>query len=209
MKVAIPAVLGLVLMGGDVGAAIVHHVNPGPGEPGHYAWSALVGIPTWLDITRPAAAQTNTETGSSIAQGLGGFPGGWADWGVLLGGSSNPPGQSSTFAVADDDDPFVLALAYGDALVGLRFDGWSLYAHGMPPNVNSLFLEGEYRYVGVRTGDGRYGWVEVVRTGQSLAAFSWAYETVPGVPISAGQVPAPGAAVLVLAALTTFRRRRT
>ncbi len=209
MRVAILAALGVGLVGGDVLATVVHHINPGPGEPGHYAWSALVEIPTWLDITLPAVAQTNAENGSSIAQGLGGIPGGWADWGVLLGGSFNP-GQSSTFAVADDDDALVLALSKGDTLAGLRYAGWSLYAVGMPPNVNSLFPEGERRYIGVRTEEGRFGWVEVARSGQSLAALSWAYETQPGVCIAAGQVPAPGAtAVLAVAFVTTNRRRRS
>ncbi|MBX3381887.1 MAG: hypothetical protein KF864_00095 [Phycisphaeraceae bacterium] len=209
MKTAILVALGTGLIPIAARATIVHHDNPVPGAPGHYAWAALVGVPTWLDITLPAAAQTNTETASSIAQGLGGFPGGWANWGVLIGGSVNQQGPWSTFAVADDDEAYVLALSHGDALNGLRYDGWSLYALGMPPNVYSLFPEGEHRYIGVRTGDGRYGWVEVARTGQSLAAFSWAYETVPGVPILAGQIPAPGAVVLILAPLTAFLRRRT
>lgn len=207
MRVALLAALGVGLVGGDVRATVVHHVNPGPGETGHYAWSALVEIPTWLDITLPAVAQTNAETGTSIAQGLGGFPGGWAAWGVLLGGSVNP-GQSSTFAVADDDHAFVLALSKGDTLAGLRYDGWSLYAAGMPPNANSLFPEGARRYIGVRTDDGRFGWVEVARSGQSLAALSWAYETEPGVPIAAGQVPAPGGTALLAVGLLAAAPRR-
>lgn len=191
-------------------AAIVHHLNPPLGEPGHYAWFAEIGVPNWLDITLPAAAQTNAESGSTIAQGLGGVPGGWPDWSVLIGGDSNHPGPWSAFAVAEDDDAFVLALSQGDTLADRRYESWALYALGMPPNVSSLFPEGERRYIGVRTANGRFGWVEVARFGQSLAAFSWAYETEPGVAITAGQVPAPGAAALLaLASLRGIRRRRS
>ena len=69
--------------------------------------------------------------------------------------------------------------------------------------------EGERRYVGVRTDGGHYGWIEVERTGLSLAAFSWAYETVPGAPVYAGVVPAPGTLALApLAALVRGRRRK-
>jgi len=195
-------------MSGAARAAILHHVNPAPGEPGHFAWVALIEEPTWLDITLPAAAQTNTETGSSIAQGLGGVPGGWPDWGVLIGGDINHPGPWSTFAIADDDS-FVRALSQGDAIDGLGYAEWALYAYGMPPNVDSRFPEGERRYIGVRTVEGRYGWVEVARHGQSLTAYAWACETEPGVPILAGQVPAPGSAVLAaFAGLAAARRRR-
>ncbi len=211
MRIAILFALGTSLISVCARAAIVHHFNPGPGEPGHYAWSALVGVPTWLDITLPAAAQTSAESGSSIAQGLGGLPGGRADWGVLIGGSVSPQGPWSTFVAADDDVAFDLAFSHDDALAGLLYDGWAQYVLGMPPNVSSRFPEGGRRYIGVRTGDGRFGWVEVARVGQSLAAFSWAWHTEPGVPIRAGQVPAPGASAdfgLVPLHFRSLERRR-
>jgi hypothetical protein len=75
--------------------------------------------------------------------------------------------------------------------------------------VSSLFPAGLRRYIGVLTGGGNYGWIEVERFDFQLVAYSWAYQTETGVPILAGQVPAPGAAaVLCLGAAHACRRRR-
>lgn len=105
-------------------------------------------------------------------------------------------------------DATVLALSAGDSLLGLAYDAYGSHAWGDPPFTLSPFPEGERRFVGVRTPTGNYAWIEVERTGLSLRAFAWAYETEPGVPILAGQVPAPGTAVMLAMTLATGLRRR-
>jgi len=68
----------------------------------------------------------------------------------------------------------------------------------------------ELRYIGVLTASGQYGWIEVSRADLSLTAHAWAFETEPGVPIIAGQVPAPmSLALFGLGVYTTTRRRRS
>jgi len=64
-------------------------------------------------------------------------------------------------------------------------------------------------------GASHFGWARAQITASttprsfSVTVFDYAYESVPGVPIVAGQIPGPGAAVLLsLASVTAFRRRR-
>jgi len=184
-------------------AEVVHFVNPAPGEPGHYDWHAPAWQPPsggyfmFLDITTSPGSQTNEWNSSSIGQ---------TNTGLVL--TTRFVGGAA-FAVVSADEPFVLALAKGDKLFDRAFvnEGLSSGYFQMPPGAS--FPTGERRYIGVQTADGHYGWIEVARTGASFAAFSWAYETVPGAPIAVGHVPAPGAlSVLWLGIVSLLRRSK-
>ncbi|MCC6676303.1 MAG: hypothetical protein IT436_04090 [Phycisphaerales bacterium] len=194
---------------GSARAEIVHFVNPAPGQPGHYGWGYELGLDRWLDITRPSTQQASVQSGGAVGQVRedlftasyvwhwpeSGRPrasilqessAGFGAWPLLHGSPIGPGG------------------IWHDVALFIEVEWFPEYS------VNSPFPEGERRYVGVRTDDGRHGWVEVERVGISLRAFSWAYETEPGVPIRAGEVPAPGTrALLALASVFTLRRRRS
>ena len=80
----------------------------------------------------------------------------------------------------------------------------------VPGDPNSIIDEGVETYLGVRfdLGNGlQHGWIGVVRTGITLDAFAWGYETEPGVPIAAG-VPEPGTLSLLMIAGAALLRRR-
>jgi len=55
--------------------------------------------------------------------------------------------------------------------------------------------------------NGNFGWIAVTRDGFNLSTTGWAYETEPGVPIDAGQVPVGGTAPILGLGLL-FRRSR-
>ncbi len=192
-------------------ADIVHFVNPAPGEPGHFAWYGGGQHPRYLNITTPAAEQANVSTGRSVAQIILGLPTGgiWGQLGLFEGGGPDFA-RIAGVVIPPYDNHEVLPLQHGDPLTGLNFLGYGLYAWGFPPFTTSAFPEGSRRYIGVLTGDGLRGWIEVERTGLNFNAVAWAYQSDPGAPILAGQVPAPGAAVLMAAggvALASRRRR--
>lgn len=84
-----------------------------------------------------------------------------------------------------------------------------------------LYGSGEFGeeggYIGLMTALGQHGWLHV--SGQSgmgtnihsVMFDGWAYESQPGTPIGAGEIPAPGAFVLGCLGIglaTWFRRRR-
>lgn len=193
----------------DARAEIVHFTNPAPGQPGHYAWYGFMEF-IYLDIMFSAEEQTNQPSGSSVVQVVIGYPTGGI-WGLL--GFFDGLSDSAMIAgvhVPPYDDPFVLPLQHGDSLIGLDFLDWGIYAAGYPPNSVSSFPEGALRYVGVLTRDGRHGWIAVERTGLNFNAAAWAYQTQPGEPIIAGQIPSPGAAALLtLSSFVCARRRRS
>lgn len=198
MRALVAAILWAASCASAAHAEIIHFINPAPGEPGHYDWHAPSGGNLmYLDITASPAAQLNEWNPSSVGQTMSGLP---FTTSFLAG---------ATFAVATVDQPFVLALELGDTLLTRTFvnDGLSSAFLQTPPG--TVFPTGERRYIGVLTTDGRYGWIEVERAGGSFTAYSWAYETVPGIPITAGQVPAPGAAVLLGVGAFARRRSRT
>jgi hypothetical protein len=185
-------------------AEIIHFTNPTPGESGHYDWhfEPVEGWQCWLDITRAADEQTNKMNGNSISQ--------WFEstFGVNhCGGGAQvlvdaPVGGGNWFH-------YVWAYATGEQLVEEPFKsqwGSAIFVYGDYSRFNE-----EHRYIGVRTQSGNRGWIEVVRDGMNLSAIAWAYETEPGVPIYAGQIPTPGPlALLAIGAFTssTLSRRR-
>lgn len=179
-------------------AEIIHFVNPAPGEPGHYDWRWVAGISweSWLDITRAPNDQPNTGHGNAILQSGDPF-------------NAFNVHQLGAF-IAQDGDNMTLALPLGASFEGLTTFNESLHWASGNGGEWTNFTTGVHQYIGVVTGGGSFGWIEVTFAGGSLTAHSWAYETQPGVPILAGQVPAPGVAVLlgVAAALRICRRKR-
>ncbi len=206
------AIAGVVALAAAAAHAnIVHFVNPASVEEGHYdwRWEPAAGWQSWLDITRGPTDQPNVLNGDSVGQLVVAF----APHANL---TSSWPGIAAADVAVDWENYtqyLTLALAEDAPLGGLAYLSQSHHFNPemFPGEPHSLFPEGQHMYIGVRTSSFRYGWIEVVRTGGSFAAFSWAYETEPGVPITAGQVPAPGQAA-VFAACTLgacMRRRRT
>jgi hypothetical protein len=85
---------------------------------------------------------------------------------------------------------------------------------------NFVGLGGQVRYLGVKmelnnSGVENYGWIGVRILNEADATgelVGYGYETIPGVPIGAGQVPEPGSGVLGLSGLVVicgryFRKR--
>ncbi len=188
-------------------AEIVHFVNPAPGQPGHYdwRWGPVSGWESWLDITMPSTAQGNLISPSSVGQMYLSNPKEDPPINVTVGGAAV---NRSSFAWG-----FFATTGYtsGD-LIGFSDFGFSTVStHVMemePGSVVTTFPEGARRYMGVRTGEGNYGWIEVERHGMNFTAFGWAYETEPGVAILAGAIPAPGAAALLIVGFIATQRRR-
>lgn len=197
----------LCACGSTAHAEIIHFVNPAPGQPGHYDWhwEDATDWRSWLDITRGPADQPNVLNGNSVGQlGVWFAPGGNV--------TTSWPGVPAADVAVDSENYtqfLTLALSEGAPLAGHAYMSQSHHFNPMwPGEPLSLFPEGERRFIGVRTNAFNYGWIEVERTGGSFAAFSWAFETVAGVPIAAGQVPEPGAAVLLGAGVFAACRRR-
>lgn len=188
-------------------ADIVHFVNPAPGQPGHFAWrlERAPGWESWLDITSPSTAQNNLISPNSVGQMYIDDPDEGSPENRSWGGAAI---SRSSFAWG-----FFATSAYtSGTLIGFSsfwFSAYSTHVLEMEPSsMVTTFPEGARRYMGVRTGDGNYGWIEVERHGMNFTAFAWAYETEPGVPIVAGQVPAPGGAVLLAVGLVAASPRR-
>lgn len=191
-------------------AEIIHFVNPAPDQPGHYNWRFEPGAVHWLDITRSSGSQTNLANGSSVSQVSHDSP--WGDFNVHL--VEDFSSSATVLGIADGWFHPTWCLGFGDAVQSYPVEiDWLVYAEHVSPSevlyFVSFFPENQSGYMGVRTMWGQHGWIEAVRTGMSLSAFSWAYETVPGQPIRAGEVPTPGAAVvLVVGVLASAARRR-
>lgn len=212
MKIALATLL-LIGAADPAAAAIIHFTNPAPGEPGHYDWH-WVGSPllgpiayNWLDITKSPQDQTNTINGDSVGQGGRIFDA----WIGLSNGTSG-----GAFVTVVPDPPYIpqtQALLFGDPLTGFTYEASAehVYLDFESSDDFSLIPAGERRYIGVQISGGRYGWIEVMREPFSvnLTAYSWAYETRPGVFLFAGQIPTPGSAALFgIAAIAGSARRR-
>ncbi len=181
--------------------AIIHFTNPAPGQPGHHDWhfEQVEGWQSWLDITKSASEQSNTSNLNSISQQRHGYGNIHQDGAAII-----------AWVFAGSEPPQTTALSYGQPVANPRdggeFSGWAVHA-GSP--FSSEFAEGMHLYIGVRILGGSRGWIEVVRTGMNFTAYAWAYETEPGVPIYAGQIPAPGAlALFAISAFISPSRRR-
>lgn len=207
MKIAaLASFLGAGMVASATSADIVHFVNPAPGQPGNYEWACPLTYDTfsWLDITRSAADQQGAASGSGVSQYASSL-------------FTSPPNRTNFHRQEMDIGAMVLAVttSFGNTtnflsvgtLIGPAPDGahWAgATFHGLP----MLFTE--HRFIGVQTTSGHHGWIEVSRAGLSLTAHAWAYQTEPGVPIVAGQIPAPASLALCgLGACMTMRRRRS
>ncbi len=206
MKNVVTATLCAAWCASAAHAGIVHFVNPAPGQPGHFAWGQITEE-DWLDITVGPGQQSNQPSGRSISQSF-----------QALGSNANVhegEGRGAFIMASPDIITFTSPLLVGEPVTpsGLERE-WSTV--GVHAQFNpftwefySWFPQGEARYIGVLTTGGNIGWIEVTRIDMFLVAHAWAYETVPGVPILAGQIPAPGAAVLLGLGPVTLRRRRS
>lgn len=210
----ITAVLFAACEPGVVRADIVHYVNPAPGQAGHYGWAFEWEpvAPAWLDVTQGPLHQTNLPSGSSVAQLYESW--GSAGLNVHFGGAevlTIPSAINATFFLAEG------------AIVAISDEGlfprqWAHESTHIIAPVGAMMWShlpfGSSGYIGVRTSEGNLGWIHVLWApsthNMSLVALAWAYETVAGVPIIAGQIPAPASLTLFgLGACMTMRRRRS
>lgn len=211
MKIAtLAGLLGAGAFASATSADIVHFVNPAPDQPGHYDWRFdwWTLEPSWLDITRAPSDQMNVPSGAAVGQLFAGE--GDADYNMHEGGAhllAMPSwgGWSFTQCLAESD-PVASAYPYG------WFDTSAHAAASFSGPHSSFFPSGVPSYMGVRTAAGQLGWIMVVFEIDDLnfRALEWAYQTEPGVPIVAGQIPAPASLALCgLGACMTMRRRRS
>jgi hypothetical protein len=191
-------------------AGIIYFENPPPGQEGHFNWHWQMRFEeetfeNWLDITKSPMEQSDIGGTNSVGQ-------------LCLGCdiTSDYNWTSGGAAVATFQDGAIhatMALDFGDPVQTNQFETLSAHVYDFEKR-HSDFEVGVLSYIGVLTGSGNYGWILVERIGEShfdlynLVAYAWAYETIPGKPINAGDIPAPGgAAAFALLALGTRRRR--
>jgi MYXO-CTERM domain-containing protein len=185
-------------------AGIVHFINPDPGQEGHFNWNLQdpdgpITFEQWLDITRPSTDQFELRNGNSVGQFFDENGGDWRNYTSDGAEVARIPGFFTTRAFLSDES------IDDDAM----FNHVAFHVASTGEGIESDFPQGELRYIGVLTTSGNYGWIAVIRDIRSLRALAWAYETEPGVPINAGQVPAVGGVALFgLAGLAARRRRR-
>jgi hypothetical protein len=191
-------------------AGIVYFENPPPGQEGHFNWHWQMRgeeetFENWLDITKAPWDQSEIGGQNSVGQICVGCTGG-LDFNRTIGGAAVASLKGGVLQAT-------LALALGDPVAGNTFEPLSAHVYDFEER-RSDFEIGVPAYIGVRTGSGNYGWILVERRGGShfdlynLVAYAWAYETIPGKPINAGDIPAPGgAAAFALLSLGTRRRR--
>jgi hypothetical protein len=189
-------------------AGIVYFENPPPGQEGHFNWHWQMRgeeetFENWLDILRPSTEQFGLGSSSSVGQLCVGCDG------TSLHNYTSGGAAVATFRIGALD--FTKALALGDPVVANEFHALSAHVLEGDSLVTDFELDVP-AYIGVLTGSGNYGWILVERDGsdlgRNLVAYAWAYETIPGKAINAGDIPAPGgAAAFALLALGTRRRR--
>jgi hypothetical protein len=83
-------------------------------------------------------------------------------------------------------------------------------------NLANSWFNGQRAFVGIQTVDGsdaHFGWLDATYDNETLTVHSWAYESTPNTPISAGAIPEPSVTALITAgillAFVFFRRRRS
>jgi len=183
-------------------AGIIAFENPDPGEEGHFNWhwqgiEDPITFEQWLDITKPSTEQAGLANGNSVGQ--------------LLGDSGAGDIQNKTQGGADvanvENSVLTRAFVFGEdvSVASFRNITWHWFISGA--NFETELPENELRYIGVRTENNNFGWIAVIREESDLRPTAWAYETEPGVPINAGQVPVGGTAPILGLGLL-FRRSR-
>jgi len=205
-RVLCAAIVGGIAMsnGSSVEAGIVHFINPPPGEEGHFNWHWQLPeteqtFENWLDITKPSTHQFGMASGNSVGQLS------------RRDGERNFTSGGAAVATVSDVSAATRAFLLGEEIVGADYDDVALHVYD---SGLSEFPQGEVRYIGVLTASGNYGWIAVERMEggyperMNLVALAWAYQTEPGVPIRAGEVPGVGGVALFgLAGLASRRRR--
>ncbi len=194
-------------------AAPVRFDNPGHGDAGHLHWRGpnfgLSLIDITLDHTQPGTApegpgvfQLRVNSGggeyyqdtgfvATIVPSVSGIA-----YGLTYGGYRSILGVSEGTSI-----PGSMSFAPHAYTVTYPYYGYSLLPEGQPTFFGTNFDLGNGGY--------QYGWFGVVRSGASLEAFAWGYETTPGVSIPAGALPEPGTlALLAFGAAAALRRRR-
>ena len=142
-----------------------------------------------------------------------------------------PSGSIQINIIAQDDNQvlgfnefgtlYAADLAEGSFIGATPQDGmvWasgSLVMSACASGGGGIFCDGNFLggtdYLGVEfdiSGTTHYGWVEVESREffQFVSIQRWAYESEPGVPIRAGQIPEPSALALLLVGLSLATRR--
>ncbi|MCL4211216.1 MAG: hypothetical protein KJZ68_11180, partial [Phycisphaerales bacterium] len=188
-------------------ADIVHFVNPDPGEEGHYNWHWRFAInwESWLDITRASNDQPNVRSGNAVGQVNRSTSDFW----------NETNGGASVAIVLYEGEPLTSSLAGGAPVAEESFvqRATHIFSEFEVGPFITTFDMGVVQYMGVRTESGNFGWIAVRRGTTRIEWFSfevleWAYETVPGKGINAGEVPAPGALAAFALLPIFFRSRR-
>jgi hypothetical protein len=190
-------------------AAPIRFDNPAHGEPGHFHWPMDVHRRS-LNIILDAGNQTNE---------LGVFA---QYYGAILEASFNYVECDPLFASVEisypynPEEPWLTPVPANDPIPSSGASGFgafgSVYGRYAGGPADSPFPEHQDVYFGVRINllsAWHYGWIGVNRTGYTMEAFAWGYETEPGVPIAAG-IPEPDTLAMLaigFVAAGTARRR--
>ncbi len=185
---------------------VIHFVNGDPATH-HWKWLFSENWQSWLDITRAPDDQPDVEGGNAVAQiniSTQEF------WNMTNFGARVASSQSGPYELTK-------ALAHGESVAANQFAVRAIHIFSEFTNGPFLtdFPMGEIRYIGVLTESGNYGWIAVRRGTSypghfSLEALEWAYETIPGKGINAGEVPVPaGLALFTSLFFVRSSRRRS
>ncbi len=175
------AAAGAIAGGTQAYAAPVRFENP-PGA-GHFVWPSAGSSAVqaqWLDLTQDAASQPpiGDPVGATSIRQIPSFIG-------YTDGPYVEPQVEGLFAY-----PFDLLGVDAGTMIPTPGAAWAVgySAYLSYPGYESAIPDGATTYLGVRfNGPGyQYAWIKVERSGDSLDALAWGYETDPGVPIAAG-----------------------
>ncbi len=189
------AVAILLALAAQANAGLIRFDNANPGQPDYFDW----GESTWLDIRSSRHAQAGGDNGtSSFGQFLS----------FGTGFIQGTPGAAELEVFKEE--PGTNFVAPTD--VGFIPSGFEFSEMGFSFLGGSLLPEGEITYLGLRfmQSDWHYGWIGVIREGNTVDTFAWAYDTVPNRPIVAGVFPEPSTILMSLfgAALVALRKPR-
>lgn len=180
-----------------------------PAGPGHFSWQPQSsGASIVLKITASPSAQSAALTEPAT------FRQAWSGVSNVVINASNAtsnavqgmPVPSNAFRTAaggivNEVVPYLSPASF-------VFTAYIHRDNAVAGDPEFCFPAGERRFLGVQfnPGDGiHYGWIGVVRTGNFLDPFAWAYESMPNTPIT---VPEPSALLLLgVGGLIAARRR--